>query len=114
MKIENKAALRQELTDLLNRLSIDTATDTPDFILADYLIRCLVNLGTTIKNRQECVSSDRPESAKPKAEEEYISATCKEAGYGKEDCSENFWVKLSNKVFRGRNNDDKNNDERRK
>lgn len=32
---------RSELVDLINRYSLENNSDTPDFILADYLIDCL-------------------------------------------------------------------------
>lgn len=36
-----KDVLRKELELLLNRYSVDAATNTPDFILASYLVDCL-------------------------------------------------------------------------
>lgn len=33
--------LAAELTSLLNRHSIENGSDTPDFLLADYLLNCL-------------------------------------------------------------------------
>ncbi len=40
-KREERDDLRRELASLINRRSIDARTNTPDFILADYLLRCL-------------------------------------------------------------------------
>jgi hypothetical protein len=44
-------AFRQELAGLLNRYSMENASDTPDFLLADYLIECLRALDTAIRAR---------------------------------------------------------------
>jgi hypothetical protein len=37
----NETSLIRSLTDLLNTFSIDNSTNTPDFILANYLLDCL-------------------------------------------------------------------------
>lgn len=39
MKKEN--LFHKDLTDLINRYSLETTSNVPDFILADYLISCL-------------------------------------------------------------------------
>lgn len=68
----------QELESLLNRYSMDTKTNTPDFILAEYLLACLgaykgaqaasahwhrtstgVALGTTCQGLQEGIASGK-------------------------------------------------------
>jgi hypothetical protein len=43
--------LVQELTSLINRRSLENGSDTPDFILADLLSRCLVTFDDCIKQR---------------------------------------------------------------
>jgi hypothetical protein len=43
---------RKELSGVLNKYSKETASDTPDFILAEYLEMCLENFDTTIKGRK--------------------------------------------------------------
>lgn len=48
---ENK--LETELTALLNKHSIENGSDTPDFILAQYLLRCIDNLNRTISRRED-------------------------------------------------------------
>lgn len=37
----NYTDFRKELTELINRYSIENGSDTRDYILADYLIECL-------------------------------------------------------------------------
>lgn len=39
---------KKELTALLNRYSWDSACETPDYILADYIERCLNNYCSTV------------------------------------------------------------------
>lgn len=46
---ENK--FQTELRDLLNRHSAENGSDTPDFILAEYLIRCLVSFDYAVRYR---------------------------------------------------------------
>ena len=41
-----------ELRELLNRRSMENGSDTPDFMLAEYLVRCLENWNLTIHNRE--------------------------------------------------------------
>ena len=49
----SKTAFRNKLEHLLNSESMENGSDTPDFILADYLTRCLENFDETIKQREE-------------------------------------------------------------
>ncbi len=42
---------RKELTDLLNIHGIDNLSNTPDFVLADYLIGCIQVFNDTVKTR---------------------------------------------------------------
>lgn len=43
----------KELSDLINRHSIENETDTPDFILAEYLNNCLTNFSTVMDARKK-------------------------------------------------------------
>lgn len=38
---EKEDTFRSELTDLINRHSMENGSNTPDFLLAEYLIDCL-------------------------------------------------------------------------
>lgn len=42
----------KELMELINKHSIENESDTPDFILAEYLYRCLKNFKITINHRE--------------------------------------------------------------
>jgi hypothetical protein len=43
----------EELEDLINRHSKENGSDTPDFILANYLVGCLENYNKTLKRREK-------------------------------------------------------------
>lgn len=43
---------RQELTSLLNRYSKESDSNTPDYILAEYLIDCLNHYNSAIIKRE--------------------------------------------------------------
>lgn len=48
---------RKELEELINRHSMESGSNTPDFILADYLMACLRAFDFGVKARQKhCVS----------------------------------------------------------
>lgn len=44
-------AFRKELQELINRHSMENGADTPDFLLADYLIACLAAFNSTTNMR---------------------------------------------------------------
>lgn len=44
---------RRELEKLINRHCKENDSDTPDFILAKYIERCLDNYAITVKERDE-------------------------------------------------------------
>lgn len=39
--MKDKHAFKKELTDLINRFSCENESNTPDYILAEYLMECL-------------------------------------------------------------------------
>jgi hypothetical protein len=45
--------LRSELEHLINRHSAENGSDTPDFILAEYLVDCLKIFDKAVKRREE-------------------------------------------------------------
>lgn len=49
--MDNKDQFILELEQLVNRYSVENGSNTPDFIIADYLYRCLLALDVTINNR---------------------------------------------------------------
>jgi hypothetical protein len=49
MNIEN---FRKELKDLINYHSMENGSNTPDFILADYLVECLEAYNKAVKSRE--------------------------------------------------------------
>lgn len=44
-------AFRRDLAAVLNKYSLENGSNTPDFLLADYLIDCLRALDTAIRAR---------------------------------------------------------------
>lgn len=46
-------SFQQELTDLINRHSKENGSDTPDFILAQYLNDCLTLFNNTLDSREK-------------------------------------------------------------
>jgi hypothetical protein len=43
---------QSELTDLINRHSMENASETPDFILAEYLYECLISFNLASNKRE--------------------------------------------------------------
>lgn len=52
MSPDKAKAFHAELTTLLNKHNVDTHTNTPDFILAQYLMASLSALSLTIFSRE--------------------------------------------------------------
>ena len=46
-------SLREQIEEALNSCSAENMSNTPDFILAQYLINCLDCFDTAVKNRDE-------------------------------------------------------------
>lgn len=44
---------KKELQHLINRYSIENGSNTPDFLLADYLVTCLENFNNISKQREQ-------------------------------------------------------------
>lgn len=56
-------SLESEVTDLLNRHSAENASDTPDFVLAEFLLRCLTAFDLATVKRDSWYGRD-PKSAR--------------------------------------------------
>lgn len=54
----SKLAFRAELENLINKHCMENGSDTPDFILADYLNRCLQNFDKTLNRRRHWYGGD--------------------------------------------------------
>lgn len=59
-------AFVHELTQLINKHSLENNSNTPDYILADYLANCLENADKIINNRNLhiCKEQSKPGSVK--------------------------------------------------
>lgn len=49
--LEERSDLEKDLTDVLNKHSAENGSDTPDYVLAKYLIRCLAAYNSAVKER---------------------------------------------------------------
>ena len=52
-KVEIKSSFEIELKDLINKYSKENESDTPDFILAEYLMFCLDNFNVIMNKRDK-------------------------------------------------------------
>lgn len=57
---EEPPTLVEELRALLNRHSAENESDTPDFILAEFLLGCLNAYDTAIRRRSDWYGRDAP------------------------------------------------------
>lgn len=60
-QIEVTKDFRQELTDLINKCSMESRSNTPDFVLAQFLDSCLLAFDTAVQQRETlCGRDSRP------------------------------------------------------
>lgn len=85
---ENYEKLKKEIEKLINQFSIENASDTPDYIIANYLIDCLIAFNSNVKRREHwygrCVQDDDKSARqqfeiKAKTTEELALEFCKQA-----------------------------------
>lgn len=57
-KLEKEISLEKELSALLSKYSVENESDTPDFILAAYLLSCLDTYNLTVKARDKWFDFD--------------------------------------------------------
>lgn len=70
-----------ELEALLNRHSMENASDTPDFILAHYLLACLLAWNTGVQQREIWYGRDpRPVCSSPINQPPSVDAVDPSAG----------------------------------
>lgn len=61
--------LREAVQHYINYFSLENGSDTPDFILAEYLERCLQNFDTTVQAREKWYGRDIFEKQKQRSAE---------------------------------------------
>ncbi len=49
----SKSKFKKQLSDLINRNSIENGSNTPDFMLAEYLVDCLKTCEKITKSREK-------------------------------------------------------------
>ena len=52
-KIKEMKKLENEITELINKHSAENGSNTPDFILGEYLINCLKSFDKAVKIRDK-------------------------------------------------------------
>lgn len=57
---DNRDRFQQELADLINKYSKENGSDTPDFILAMYLVHCLETFDVVTQLRTDWYSPPNP------------------------------------------------------
>jgi len=55
---QSESTFEKELRELVNKHSIENGSDTPDFILAQYMFSCLSNYQNTVKARDKWFGVD--------------------------------------------------------
>jgi hypothetical protein len=59
-----REAIAREIAAVINRNSLENGSDTPDFLLADYLIGCLETYNSTLRAREKWygrpIGGDKP------------------------------------------------------
>jgi hypothetical protein len=53
MEVSQRTSFEVELRTLLNRYDLEKGSDTPDFLLANYLVQCLAVFDATIAARED-------------------------------------------------------------
>ena len=51
--VERRSPLEREISNLLNRHSAENAANTPDFVLAEYLMACLRSFNAAVQARDQ-------------------------------------------------------------
>lgn len=51
--INNQTGLLEQVSFVINRFSVENGSDTPDFILADFMLDCLAALNKAVRRRSE-------------------------------------------------------------
>ncbi len=53
MKTKNEREFKQELIRIINIFGIEKHSDTPDFLIADYLFDCMISYGIATRKRDD-------------------------------------------------------------
>jgi hypothetical protein len=53
MDVRPPMSFREELQHLINRYGVENASDTPDYLLANYLMACLDAFNGTVRSREQ-------------------------------------------------------------
>lgn len=53
INIKNRLSVIKDFADVINRHSLENGSNTPDFILAEYLVNCLESYNYAVLNRND-------------------------------------------------------------
>jgi hypothetical protein len=59
IEVKKREDVIRELTRVINKYSLESGSDTPDWIIAEHMLRSLELLDLTIKARNRWYSDDR-------------------------------------------------------
>jgi hypothetical protein len=79
MSIDKQEEFRRELAAVLNRYSMENNSNTPDFLLADYLIEALRALDKAILGRSKWYGQRGPQGSAPSADAQDAGAVTAKA-----------------------------------
>ena len=71
---ERHLELATELQNIINRYSLENGSDTPDFILAAYLLSCLSSFDSAMRKRRKWLTRPVEECSLPSGEEILVEA----------------------------------------
>lgn len=61
--MKNSARFENDLCTIINKHSMENESNTPDYILARYLMKCLENFNTTVDVRNKWYGTDQAVAA---------------------------------------------------
>lgn len=53
INIKNRLSIIKDFAEVINRHSLENGSNTPDFILAEYLVNCLESYNYAVLNRND-------------------------------------------------------------
>ena len=65
-KEKEKKQIIKEFSEIINKHSLENESDTPDFILAEYLYNCLIVVDNIILKREIWYRKGKPTNKNPK------------------------------------------------
>lgn len=67
-KVSTQTCFKRDLQSLLNRYSIENESDTPDYMLAHYLVQCLEAFELAVRARETWYGRPKPKKSEKRGE----------------------------------------------